>query len=75
MTLAQIGVTESHPEPARKLHWLAEQALNWSGLRSCTCGRPVLLEGFFLILTPESVGRTRYRSDAVRRGQDFASRR
>src|SRR6185503_17690578 len=29
MTLAQMSMTESTPSPQHKLHWLAEQALNW----------------------------------------------
>jgi hypothetical protein len=32
MTLAQMSVTETTPSPQHKLQWLAEQALNWSGL-------------------------------------------
>jgi uncharacterized protein YbjT (DUF2867 family) len=32
MTLAQMSITETTPSPQHKLHWLAEQALNWSGL-------------------------------------------
>jgi hypothetical protein len=30
MTLAQMSITETTPSPQHKLHWLAEQALNWS---------------------------------------------
>jgi len=33
MTLAQMSITETTASPQHKLHWLAEQALNWSGLR------------------------------------------
>src|SRR6476659_6720685 len=55
MTVAQMSVTESTPSPPHKLHWLAEQALNWSGLPVVHVRPTVLLEGFFLILTPESV--------------------
>jgi uncharacterized protein YbjT (DUF2867 family) len=41
----------SAASPQHKLHWLAEQALNLSGL-PVVHGRPaVLLEGFFLIFT------------------------
>ena len=40
VTLAQMSITEATASPQHKLHWLAEQALNWSGLRSSTCGRP-----------------------------------
>src|SRR3954451_8130684 len=55
MTLAQMSITETTPSPQHKLHWLAEQALNWSGLPVAHVRPTVLLEGFFLILTPESV--------------------
>src|SRR3954454_17130115 len=62
MTLAQMSITETTPSPQHKLHWLAEQALNWSGLPVVHVGPTVLLEGFFLILTPESVRK----SDQIR---------
>src|SRR5690349_12518624 len=55
MTLSQMSITESTPSPQHKLHWLAEQALNWSSLPVVHVRPTVLLEGFFLILTPESV--------------------
>ena len=55
MTLAQMSITETTPSPQHKLHWLAEQALNWSGLPVVHVRPPVLQEGFFLILTAESV--------------------
>ena len=55
MTLAQMSITETTPSPQHKLHWLAEQALNWSGLPVVHVRPTVLFEGFFLILTPESV--------------------
>lgn len=55
MTLAQMSLTETTPSPQHKLHWLAEQALNWSGLPVVHVRPTVLLEGFFLIFTPESV--------------------
>jgi len=55
MTLSQMSITESTPSPQHKLHWLAEQALNWSGLPVVHVRPTVLLEGFFLILTPDSV--------------------
>ncbi len=55
MTLAQMSITETTPSPQHKLHWLAEQALNWSGLPVVHVRPTVLLEGFFLVLTPESV--------------------
>jgi len=55
MTLSQMSITETTPSPQHKLHWLAEQALNWSGLPVVHLRPTVLLEGFFLILTPDSV--------------------
>ena len=55
MTLAQMSITESTPSPQHKLHWLAEQALNWSGLPVVHVRPTVLLDGFFLIFTAESV--------------------
>src|SRR5690349_17199627 len=58
MTLAQMSITETTPSPQHKLHWLAEQALNWSGLPVVHVRPTVLLEGFFLILTPDSVRET-----------------
>jgi uncharacterized protein YbjT (DUF2867 family) len=55
MTLAQMNITETTPSPQHKLHWLAEQALNWSGLPVVHVRPTVLLEGFFLIFTSDSV--------------------
>lgn len=55
MTLAEMSITETTPSPQHKLHWLAEQALNWSGLPVVHVRPTVFFEGFFLILTPESV--------------------
>ena len=55
MTLAEMSITETTASPQQKLHWLAEQALNWSGLPVVHVRPTVLLEGFFLILTPDSV--------------------
>src|SRR5205085_146266 len=55
MTLAQMSITETTTSPQHKLHWLAEQALNCSGLPVVHVRPTVLLAGFFLILTPDSV--------------------
>ena len=55
MTVSQMSVTESTTSTQQKLHWLAEQALNWSGLPVVHVRPTVLQEGFFLILTAESV--------------------
>ena len=55
MTLSQMSITETTASPQHKLHWLAEQALNWSGLPVVHVRPTVLLEGFFLIFTSDSV--------------------
>src|SRR5258705_10431380 len=55
MTVTQMSITESTDSPQHKLHWLAEQALSWSGLPGVT-GRPtVFLGGFFLMLATAGV--------------------
>jgi uncharacterized protein YbjT (DUF2867 family) len=55
MTLSQMSITQSTPSPQHRLHWLAEQALNWSGLPVVHVRPTVLLEGFFLVFTSDSV--------------------
>ncbi|HLQ44124.1 MAG TPA: NAD(P)H-binding protein, partial [Planctomycetaceae bacterium] len=55
MTLSQMSITETTASPQHKLHWLAEQTLNWSGLPVVHVRPTVLLEGFFLIFTSDSV--------------------
>jgi uncharacterized protein YbjT (DUF2867 family) len=55
LTLAQLTISETTPSPQHKLHWLAEQALNWSGLPVVQVRPTVLLEGFFLIFTADWV--------------------
>src|SRR5258706_1645602 len=42
MTVSQMSVTETTASPQQKLHWLAEQALNWSGL-SVVHVRPTMM--------------------------------
>jgi uncharacterized protein YbjT (DUF2867 family) len=55
MTVSQMSITETTASPQQKLHWLAEQALNWSGLPVVTVRPTALFEGSFLILTADSV--------------------
>jgi uncharacterized protein YbjT (DUF2867 family) len=55
MTVSQMSITETTPSPQQKLHWLAEQALAWSGLPVVHVWPTVLFEGSFLILTSDSV--------------------
>jgi uncharacterized protein YbjT (DUF2867 family) len=55
MTVTQMSVTETTNSPQHKLHWLAEQALEWSGLPVVTVRPTVFLEGFFLLLASAAV--------------------
>jgi uncharacterized protein YbjT (DUF2867 family) len=55
MTLSQMSITETTASPQHKLHWLAEQALNWSGLPVVHVRPTVFLEGFFLLFSSPSV--------------------
>jgi uncharacterized protein YbjT (DUF2867 family) len=48
-------ITETTNSPQHKLHWLAEQALTWSGLPVVTVRPTVFLEGFFLQLAAPGV--------------------
>jgi uncharacterized protein YbjT (DUF2867 family) len=45
MTVSQMSITETTPSPQHKLHWLAEQALNWSGLPVVHVRPTVFMEG------------------------------
>lgn len=62
MTVTQMSISESTPSPQHKLHWLAEQALAWSGLPVVTVRPTVFLEGFFL----------RFAAAGVRRADELA---
>src|SRR5262244_1945265 len=55
MTVSQMSITETTDSPQHKLHWLAEQALSWSGLPVVTVRPTVFLEGFFLLFADASV--------------------
>ncbi|ODV43919.1 hydroxylase [Cupriavidus sp. UYMMa02A] len=55
MTLSQMSITETTASPQHKLHWLSEQALNWSGLPVIHVRPTVFLEGFFLLFSSQSV--------------------
>jgi uncharacterized protein YbjT (DUF2867 family) len=55
MTVTQMSITETTDSPQHKLHWLAEQALAWSGLPVVTVRPTVFLEGFFLRFAGEGV--------------------
>ena len=55
MTVTQMSINETTDSPQHKLHWLAEQALSWSGLPVVTVRPTVFLEGFFLLLAAAGV--------------------
>ncbi len=62
INISQMSIRETTASPPHKLHWLAEQALNWSGLPVVQAPPTVFLEGF----SCESNQTT------VRRGEDLA---
>lgn len=47
MTVSEMNITMTTDSPQHKLHWLAEQALSWSGLPLVTMRPTVFMEGFF----------------------------
>jgi NAD(P)H dehydrogenase (quinone) len=47
MTVSQMNIFETTSSPQQKSHWLAEQALNWSGLPVVHIRPTVFLENFF----------------------------
>ena len=55
MTVTQMSITETTDSSQQKLHWLAEQALSWSGLPVVTVRPTVFLESFFLLFAAASV--------------------
>ena len=55
MTVTQMSISETTDSPQHKMHWLAEQALSWSGLPVVTMRPTVFLEGFFLQLAAAGV--------------------
>jgi uncharacterized protein YbjT (DUF2867 family) len=58
MTVTQMSITQTTPSPQHKLHWLAEQALEWSGLPVVEVRPTVFMEGFFLRFAASSVRRS-----------------
>jgi uncharacterized protein YbjT (DUF2867 family) len=62
MTVTQMSITDTTPSPQHKLHWLAEQALDWSGLPVVQVRPTVFMEGFF----------QRFAAGSVRRADELA---
>src|SRR5262249_47452369 len=58
MTVSQMSLTETTDSPQHRQHWLAEQALNWSGLPVVHVRPTVFLQNpFFLDWAAESIAR------------------
>jgi uncharacterized protein YbjT (DUF2867 family) len=55
MTVTSMSITRTTDSPQHKLHWLAEQALAWSGLPVVTVRPTVFLEGFSLRLAAAGI--------------------
>ena len=55
MSVSEMSITKTTPSPQHKLQWLSEQALNWSGVPVVHVRPTVFLDGFFLLLTADSV--------------------
>jgi uncharacterized protein YbjT (DUF2867 family) len=55
MTVTQMNIHETTDSQQHKLHWLAEQALSWSGLPVVTMQPTVFLESFFLRLAAAGI--------------------
>ena len=52
MTVSQMSISETTDSPQHKLHWLAEQALSWSGLPVVTVRPTVFLLSLIHISEP-----------------------
>jgi uncharacterized protein YbjT (DUF2867 family) len=50
MTVTEMSITQTTDSPQHKLHWLAEQVLQWSGLPVVTVRPTAFLESLFLTL-------------------------
>lgn len=55
MTVSEMSLTAVTASPQQRMHWLSEQALNWSGLPVTHIRPTVFLEGFFLQLARRAV--------------------
>src|SRR5215467_10879935 len=49
MTVSQMSLTETTDSPQQRQHWLAEQALNWSGLPVAHVRPTIFLQNFFFL--------------------------
>src|SRR5262245_20986014 len=49
LTVSQMSLTEMTDSPQQRQHWLAEQALNWSGLPVVHVRPTIFLQNFFFL--------------------------
>jgi uncharacterized protein YbjT (DUF2867 family) len=58
LTVSQMSLTEMTDSPQQRQHWLAEQALNWSGLPVVHVRPTIFLQNFFFLdWAAESINR------------------
>lgn len=55
MTVSQMSITSTTASPQQKLYWLAEHALDWSGLPIVHIRPTAFLDTFFLRLSVQSI--------------------
>ena len=55
MSVSSLSITESSASPQHRLHWLAEQAVEWSGLPVVTVRPTAFMEAFFERLSAAGV--------------------
>ena len=55
VNMSQMSITETTPCPQHQLHWLAEQALNWSSLPVIHVRPTVFMENVFLLFAADSI--------------------
>jgi len=55
LTVSQMSITVTTSSPQHQLHWLAEQALNWSGLPVVHVRPTIFMDGFFLKFSASNI--------------------
>jgi uncharacterized protein YbjT (DUF2867 family) len=55
LTVSEMSIKKTTSSPQHKLHWLAEQALNWSGLPVVHVRPTMFMDGFFLKFSSHNI--------------------
>jgi uncharacterized protein YbjT (DUF2867 family) len=55
LTVSEMSITKTTSSPQHKLHWFAEQALNWSGLPVVHVRPTMFMDGFFLKFSSHNI--------------------